>query len=68
MNTVPSFNKASISWMYQVLIAFIVTAFASAYFGYLMPGSPLPLYQVAIIVLLEAIVFVGWGRVSEDTF
>lgn len=68
MNTVSSLDKPSIGWMYQVLVAFIITAFASIYFGYIMPGNPLPMYQVAIIVVLEAIVFVGWGRVSEDTF
>lgn len=68
MNTALSLDKQSGSWMYQVLVAYIITAFASVYFGYLLPNSPIPLYQVVIIVVLEGIIFAGWGKVSEDTF
>ena len=49
------------------MIAFAVTALATAYFG-LVPGSPLPLYQIAILVVLEAVVYAGWGRVASDSF
>lgn len=68
MNSTFPLGRHSNGWRYQVLVAFIVTALASLYYGYLLPGSPLPLYQVGIMVILEAIVFAGWGKVASDPF
>lgn len=68
MSTGSLINKSSDNWSYQVLLSFIVTALVSLYYGYLMPGNPLPLYQAGIIIALEALIFAGWGRVASDTF
>lgn len=68
MSSVYTHNKSSNSWSYQVLFAFVITAIVSLYYGYLMPGNPLSLYQFVIIIALEALVFAGWGRAAADSF
>lgn len=41
--------------------AFLVTALVSTYGAYFVHGSPLPWWDVGIIVVFEALIFFGLG-------